>query len=294
MIRKGLLSTLLLIALSACNLVFTAPGNGSPGEPTMDSQVLIGQAVSQTYDAQTQIGQAVLQTLAAMATNTPEFTFTPSLTPTPTFTFTPEIPRVSVSVQTNCRSGPGTAYDVLGILNVGQTADLVGRSSTGDTWIIRLPSNSAITCWLWGQYATTTGNTSGLTVFTPPPTPTPPITFTLSYLQTVTCAGSYAFRFQLSNNGSLTWKSYRVDVTDATTSTSVSFSDDFFTDYTGCGGFVNQLQDLEHAESGVAGNWAGGLLAYNPAGHNISATFTLCSQDGNAGTCTSKSINFTP
>jgi hypothetical protein len=81
-----------------------------------------------------------------------------------------------VSVETNCRSGPGTAYGALGALLVGQSAEVVGRSASSDSWIIKLPSNPAITCWLWGQYATVTGNTGNLPIITPPPTPTPTAT----------------------------------------------------------------------------------------------------------------------
>jgi len=285
---KVIYSSLMLIALAACYPGLLPPSNVSPGEPTTDPQLLIGQAVTQTFGAQTQIAQAVQQTMAAMVTETP------SLTPSPSFTFTPEIARVTVSVQTNCRTGPGVVYDILGVLPVGQSAEVIGRNASGDTWVIRLPSNPAIICWLWGQNATVSGNITGLTIYTPPPTPTPAPGFTVSYLQTVTCAGMYAFRFQLVNNGGVTWKSNRVEVNDLTSATTKSFTDDYFTDYTGCGPFANQYSDLEPGESGVTGNWSTGLLNYNPAGHNITATFTLCSQDGMAGICTSKSISFTP
>jgi hypothetical protein len=297
----AIVSSFVFLLVSACNL----PGgpavvDDTNLDPNLVAQTQVAELVASTAAAQTSLANAVASTLAAMATNTPEFTFTPSLTSTPsststsTYTLTPSVPMVSVSVETNCRTGPGTAYDILGILPVGQTAEVIGRSPGGDTWIIRLPSNPSINCWLWGQYATVNGNTSDLPVYTPPPTPTPPATFTISYLQTVTCAGMYAFRFQLTNNGSVTWRSIKVDVTDSTTAITKTFSDDYFTDYTGCGAFTNQLTDLEPAESGVAGNWAAALLAYNPAGHNITATITLCSLDGMVGPCTSKSIGFTP
>jgi len=294
MIRKGILSTLILIALTACNMNFAIPGNVSPGGPTTYPQAQIDLAVAQTYDAQTQDSQSVLQTRAAIASNTPEFTFTPSLTSTPTFTLTPSVPMVSVNVETNCRTGPGTAYDILGVLPAGQSAEVVGRNSSGDTWIIKLPSNPAIICWLWGQYATTVGNTSGLTVYTPPPTPTAAAGFTLSYQEAVTCGAMFGFRFRLINNGSETWRSYKVDVTDSNTSVTKSYTSDDFLDATSTCTATTSLMDLTPGETGFTGNWYGGLFAYNPAGHNLSATFRLCSNDGMAGTCTSKSISFTP
>ena len=294
MIRKVILSMLLLIALTACNMNFTVPGSESPGGPTTDPQVQIDLAVAQTYDAQTQVAQSVLQTMAAIASNTPEFTFTPSLTSTPTFTLTPSIPMVSVSVETNCRTGPGQAYDILGVLPVGQSAEMIGRTSSSDTWVIKLPSNPAIICWLWAQYSTPVGNTAGLPVYPTPPTPTPAAGFTLSYVEPVTCGAMFGFRFQLTNNGSLTWQSYKVDVTDSNTSVTKSYTGDEFLDSTSTCIATTTLLDLTPGETGFTGNWYGGLFGYNPAGHHITATFRLCSEDGMAGTCTSKSISFTP
>jgi len=224
----------------------------------------------------------------------PQFTQTPSETPRPTLTFTPEVPTVSVSVETNCRTGPGTVYDILGVLFVGQTAEVVGRSAASDNWIIKLPSNPAITCWLWGQYATVTGDTTSLPVVAPPPTPTPAASFSATYLNTVTCGGLYGFRIKLVNTGSILWSSYKVDTYDATTGTSTTYTDDYFKDYTGCGPFANELHDLEPGEDGVGGNWVGGVLHYDPAGHNITITLTLCPNDGMTGACISKSISFVP
>ncbi len=332
-------ASVFLMLVSACNL----PGgpavvSGTNQDPTAAIQTRAAEIVASTAAAQTAFANAVASTLAAMATNTPEFTFTPSLTPTPTFTLTstpmftltpsltptptftltpsltstptftltpsltptptftltPEVPMVSVSVQTNCRSGPGPAYDILGILNVGQTAEVVGRSVYNDNWIIKLPSNPAVTCWLWGQYATVTGNTGALPVFNPPPTPTPTPGFTVTYLQIYSCPGIYAFKFQLTNTGSVTWQSYKVDVTDSNTAQTKTYTSDSFIDYTVCGPPTNQLLDLEPSESGVTGNWFPALFDYDPAGHNITTTFTLYAQNGLTGQSTTRTITFTP
>ncbi|MFA5873603.1 MAG: SH3 domain-containing protein, partial [Anaerolineales bacterium] len=215
---------------------------------------------------------------------------TPSLTPTPTFTLTPEVPMVSVSVQTNCRSGPGTAYDILGILNVGQTAEVVGRSVYNDNWIIKLPSNPAITCWLWGQYATVVGNTAGLPIVTPPPTPTPMPGFSISYLGMNMCGGEYGFRFELKNTGSVTWQSIKIYFTDSDTAETRTRTYDIFRHVSECV-ITNVLQDLEPNEVGVV---SVGLFYYDPTGHNITATFTLCTENGLAGTCETRTITFTP
>ena len=78
----------------------------------------------------------------------------------------------TVSVNTNCRTGPGVVYDLIGALLVGEQAVVVGKYTAGNYWIINNPDSSG-TCWLWGQYATVSGNTAGLPEYSQPPTPTP-------------------------------------------------------------------------------------------------------------------------
>jgi uncharacterized protein YgiM (DUF1202 family) len=100
-------------------------------------------------------------------------------TPTPTKktpkrpTHTPGGPTVSVSVDTNCRIGPGNAYEMVGGLKVGETAAVVGKDAFGEYWIIEDENTPDGTCWIWGQYATVKGNTDNLPVVAAPPTPTP-------------------------------------------------------------------------------------------------------------------------
>lgn len=151
------LSVLLIISLSACNL----PSGDSTPTPDL---------------ALTVTAQATLLQPGAF-TSTPEFTATTGPSATPGFTSTPTVPEVSVSTNTNCRTGPGTQYDLVGGLLVGQTAVVVGKNTSTGYWIINNPGKSG-TCWLWGQYATVSGNTAGLTEYAIPPTPTPTATST--------------------------------------------------------------------------------------------------------------------
>ncbi len=104
----------------------------------------------------------------------PSFTLTPTEISISTSTLTPTLDHatVTVSVDTNCRTGPGKIYDRVGGLLVGETAEVVGKSSEGNYWIIENPDAAGI-CWLWGYYATVVGSTKHLAIHTPPPTPTP-------------------------------------------------------------------------------------------------------------------------
>jgi len=79
---------------------------------------------------------------------------------------------LKVSVDTNCRIGPGIPYDIVTILRIGNTVSVVGKHATTDFWVIDNPSGNG-TCWVWGEYATVIGPTKNLPVWEVPPTPTP-------------------------------------------------------------------------------------------------------------------------
>ena len=141
------------------------------------------------------------------ATSTPDFTstFTPTETilasETPTVEPTSPTPQpaastatvkvyetkdddkatVKVSLTTNCRTGPGVSYSKLTALTAGKIATLIGRDKSYTYWIIKDPGKTGRDCWLWGYYATTSGNTKNLKIYSAPyqpstkssPTPIP-------------------------------------------------------------------------------------------------------------------------
>jgi len=187
--RKRMLiaPSVLLIAALACNA--PATGAGSPSNTTDNGPASTITALAATIEA---------QGTAGANTDTP---LAPTDTATVTQTPTPSVPMVSVSQTTNCRTGPGTVYDLLGSLVTGQSAQVVGKYSAMNYWIINTPGSSG-TCWLWGQYATVSGNTSGLPEMIPPPTPTPAATATPAapadpskFKSSVTCGPSGSFLF---------------------------------------------------------------------------------------------------
>ncbi len=81
----------------------------------------------------------------------------------------PGVPTVSVSVNTNCRTGPGAGYEVVSYVLTGQSVEVVGVDSTGSYYIVQAPNGG--TCWLWSHYATLNGDPNSLTVMTPPSPP---------------------------------------------------------------------------------------------------------------------------
>jgi hypothetical protein len=164
---------ILIIALAASALLLQACAPGS-------SESAIQTGIAQTL----QISQ--LQTAAAgggqpqqpAATTGPADTQAPTDTPTITLTNTPSIPYVSVSQNTNCRTGPSQFYGYVTTANANQQFEVLKTYNGANYVVIRNPSGSG-DCWLWLQYANVTNFASfNLPVATQPPTPQPTATAT--------------------------------------------------------------------------------------------------------------------
>ncbi len=137
-------STALILAMLACN----APAAQTPAPDlalTITAQALL---IPQT---------------GAQATGTPA----PNQTQPSAPTASPSAPMADVSQNTNCRTGPGTAYDIVTSLNIGQQAVVVGKDTPDSYWIVNNPNGSG-TCWLWGQYVSITGDPTSLPEMAPP------------------------------------------------------------------------------------------------------------------------------
>lgn len=104
----------------------------------------------------------------AAATVTP--TSTPA-TPTPTV---PTAPTLKTITDLNVRSGPGLTYDLIGLLPVGSSAELTGRSEDQQWWQIRFAPAANGVGWVSSDpaYASTV-NTGSVPVVPAPPSPTP-------------------------------------------------------------------------------------------------------------------------
>jgi len=165
-----LLLSIGLWVILACNL----PLSATP----------VSSAVAMTAAAQTLTALPLQSTLLAATPPSPPLTplvvsETPSFTPIVSPTSSAVL--LTVSVATNCRTGPDTVYDRLSVLDVGQTAEAVGRYTPSNYWIIQNPGGSG-TCWLWGEYVTVVaGDPRTLPEMTPPPSPTPPAASIVGY-----------------------------------------------------------------------------------------------------------------
>lgn len=98
-----------------------------------------------------------------------------------TVTGTPSGPFIRVNLdqeQINVRSGPGTDYEIIGVLVAGQIAPANGKSSAG-LWIqVDYPGVPGGVAWVYSPLVTLTRG-GELAILEPPPTSTPMVTPTV-------------------------------------------------------------------------------------------------------------------
>ena len=290
-------STPILLSVSTLLIVSLACALPAVPAPTQDINTLGTAIMGTMVSAATQTSMAVIP-VDMVDTPTPAQTFTPqlpaasptaTLSPTPIFTATPLVPLIGVSVATNCRVGPGKVYDRVGALLVGQVAEVVGRNDIGNYWYIRNPNQSNGYCWLWGEYATVTGNFAALPVYTPPPTPTPVPAFEAAYDGLETCTGWWV-DIELTNTGGIAFESLSITVGDTTNEQVYSTFVDKFTNLDGC----LDVSSNDVLNPGATRTVSSSPFPYDLRGHRLRAILTLCSRDGLNGICVSREIAFTP
>ncbi len=234
-------------------------------------------------------------TPAATSTETQSPTPTVSQTPFIFFTFTPLVPMISVSVNTNCRTGPSTIYDITGALLVGQSAQVYAKDPTGTWWQIKDPSGGEY-CWLSDKYATLTGLTSTLPVYTPMPTPLPTYTatpstgFDLSYDGLIGCTTEWWPEISLYNSGDSTFRSIEIIVRDMANSHEVSDNYNSFIDNYDCSS-SNSRSTLLPGKSVTVSSPS---FTTDPTGHRLRTTITLCTERDLNGDCETETITARP
>lgn len=301
-----ILSIVLITVSSACSGSDTSVGDESVFQDAVNTAVA-GTATAQALDAQrTKGAEAALNPTETLApTNTPApdtSTPQPSFTPTPEETeettadgdqpvFTLSGPSVQVSVDTNCRSGPGKSYTWLGALMVGEEAVITGKDPSGIYWYIANPDWEGAYCWIWGFYATISGNTAPLPIYTPGPTPTPEANFSTDFHQVESCGGAWQVEFTIVNNGSVTLESISTTVKDTVTGNSTEKStQNYFIEKNGCG--VVSSYGRRHPEA--IGYTVSLDLPDDPTGHLLFASLTVCTEDNLYGNCRTREFYFTP
>ncbi len=101
-----------------------------------------------------------------------------------TFEVRSEEPSFTLNVNSNCRSGPGSAYEVVTSGKAGYVMPIMARNADG-SWLYGTISNAY--CWIYSGLGTFNGDKSDLPVRQPPAVKVTP-TFTLSAPKTDKCS----------------------------------------------------------------------------------------------------------
>lgn len=283
--RLIILVVLLVISALACGF----PGMTSEEIQDRDAVVATRVAATMAIGAGAELPEsAALPPASSEAPPPPATTPTITQTPTETRTPTPSIPLVSVTVNTNCRFGPGQAYEYLGALLEGETAEIHGVNPEGNFWYIENPDRPGSYCWITAAYAQVSGDTSQVPELTPPPTPTytpVPFNFNLDAPVSFDCSGNFFIAYRLTNTGGQRLQSFSLTVQDEDTHLTIPMSANSFYSSLGCA--ISIVDSVEPGE--VAVLQVGGF-ADDPIGHTVHATAEICSENGMSGTCAEKSF----
>lgn len=228
------------------------------------------------------------------STITPSLTFTPySILPDVTSTLIAQ--QISVSAPTNCRRGPGKAYEDVGALLVGETTEAYGRDPTSEYIYVRNPDAGVEFCWVWGKFATLSDSLLVLPVLMPPPTPsqtltpTPVPSFDMEFIGYVKCTG-WRMKIQIRNTSSQPFKSMAIVIKDETKEVELTANADAFTELNGCP--ISDTRDT--IKPGDTFIISSPQFADNPKGHQFRAFITLCVEKGWTDGCVTRKLNFKP
>jgi len=292
--KKETKMILTIILITGITLFITACGNQLD---EADFLAAVDTAVAETDTAKAAILQ---QTKDVEAVFTPTYTPAPTSTntpiPEPTSTLTPtsgefQPPLVQVSLDTNCRSGPGKVYPYLGGLFVGEESTIHGIDPSGAWYYIVNPDIEDSYCWIWGFYAETTGETAPLPIFTPGPTPNTVPQFTAEFRELETCNGAWRVEFSVENTGPVNLDSISVHVLDTITDEQTGYSEmNTFMAAEGC----NLVYDEDLLFPGESGFTISFDLSQDPTNHYSFATITACTQEDLGGNCFLSEFAFTP
>jgi uncharacterized protein YgiM (DUF1202 family) len=167
--ERILIFTLVLALFLACACSFSLPVNPTPTLDIIAVQ-LAQHTIEAAFTETALVLQPVTQTFEApSATSTPIPTRKQTATITLSVSTPTEIaPVVSVSINTNCRSGPNIVYDYQGALLVGERTIVIGKHPEKAWLLVKNPDKEG-NCWITSQYATVSGDISNLPVPELPP-----------------------------------------------------------------------------------------------------------------------------
>lgn len=243
----------------------------------------------QEADQAFQTSTALAQTSTAQAA--PTNTLVPTVIQTEVKIATTETPpaqtgalTISAIVDTNCRLGPSTLYDIVGYLLADRQSEVRGRNDAQTWWYIENPGKSGAYCWVWGQTTNVQGDVSLLPVIDPPPPPErPEVAYSVSFSRVSICNGATTAMFEVVNLGSMPLESASIRIqnlaNNVMSSGPISPNAPFTNSASEC---PPGADSLLAGASGFVGSNFPGITAVKS---DYKATITLCAEESVSGHC---------
>ncbi|MBW8010280.1 MAG: hypothetical protein FVQ83_03420 [Chloroflexi bacterium] len=132
------------------------------------------QAAIRPTNSETAIPQTLSITNTPTPPSTPTLTLTPTNTASPTLTSTPTLePTAMITFDTQCFSGPGPPYPLVGWLLNGTSVELIAVGQFGNWYIVNHPLVNGRACWIAVANISIVGiNPENYPIWYPAPLPT--------------------------------------------------------------------------------------------------------------------------
>ena len=280
--------TLLLAAL-ACSL----PGSQTtPTAPLATSTLFASSTITAKPDTPAPVSPTetpsgtITPTAAATETaNLPVGVF-PTDTPTPTL----EPIFADVMKETNCRTGPGSQYDLIATYQSGVRLLVVARDLGGGFIYVQNQDKPEEQCYVLANNVKLTGNTSILPQFTPLASPTAAPGFSATFKKFDLCKGNVFAQFIIENVGSVPFRSAYIKVINLRTNEATEKSVNAFDLYTGC----IIAKNIAPLDPGATGYLSSESFLRDPRGNKMRAIIQVCTEKSLKGTCVNSVIEIKP
>ena len=156
-LKVSLPGLFLIAALLACNL----PLEQFPPPSDMQTAAALTLQAILTPSFTAEAFSPIASPPPATRTPSPRVTGTPAtatISPTTAVSQTPtySLPILTVREPTNCRTGPGEAYEVVFTYLAGKQLEIAGRYDPGNFWLVKSSQSPTGTCWTLRLKATCT------------------------------------------------------------------------------------------------------------------------------------------
>ena len=210
----------------------------------------------------------------------------------PTDTLTPTLEPVFAEVmkETNCRIGPGGAYDLVTTFQTGARLEVAARDLGGGYIVVKNPEKPEEQCYILANNVKIEGDTSLLPQYTPLASPTAAPNFTATFKKFDTCKGDVLAQFIIQNTGSVPFLSAYIKVTNLKTGQSAEQAVNAFDQTVGC----VIAKNIAPLDPGATGYLSTPVFKNDPRGNKMRAVIQVCTEKALKGTCVTTTIEMKP